>query len=205
MTKELFLTIYFIFGFCYWCINVFVRKMESRENPWLNILWFLLWWFSLALLIIERTNEYLFNSSKDTDEYLIKGRTYKRLKEEYYKYNSLWIYVDFDNTIYDYHKKGYTYTKMIDLLISAQMIGMKIVIFTANNQEEMIKQYCKDIGLIIEGINLDGIPLGWSSRKPFYSLLLDDRAGIVSAYRDLRKLVNEVHRNLLDEKYVSEL
>ncbi len=124
------------------------------------------------------------------DEFLIPHASFKRLYEEFKKYGSLSIGVDFDNTIYDFHKKGYRYETVINLVIRAQELGNKIHIFTANPDHLLVKEYCAEKGIQIEGINTDGFHLGWESRKPFYSLLLDDRAGLISAVEDLAHLVD---------------
>lgn len=128
------------------------------------------------------------------DEYLIPYANFKRLYEEFNKYGSLSIGVDFDGTLYDYHKKGYKHIQVIELVKRAQTLGMKIHIFTANEKPEFVEQYAKDLGINIEGINTDGIKLGWESRKPFYSLLLDDRAGLISAFQDLEMLCDQLER-----------
>jgi len=122
------------------------------------------------------------------DEFLIPHANFKRLYEEYKKYGSLAIGVDFDNTIFDYHNKGYNCSTVIDLVIRAQRLGNKIHIFTANPDHDKVKAHCEAEGIIIEGINT-GFDLGWESRKPFYNLLLDDRAGLISAVEDLSQLV----------------
>lgn len=126
------------------------------------------------------------------DEFLIPHSNFKRLYEEFKKYGSLSIGLDFDNTIYDYHKKGYNYEEVINLVKRAQNLGMAIHIFTANPDKELVEKHCKEKGIKIEGINTDGVKLNWISRKPFYSLLLDDRAGLPSAVQDLSMLVNEL-------------
>lgn len=132
------------------------------------------------------------------DEFLIPNANFKRLYEEYKMYGSLSIGVDFDNTIFDFHKKGYRYDRVIDLVIRAQRLGNKIHIFTANPEHDKIKAYCEEKGIIIEGINTDGIKLSWISRKPFYSLLLDDRAGLISAVEDLSMLINVLEIEAID-------
>lgn len=125
------------------------------------------------------------------DEFLIPHANFKRLYEEYKKYGSLSIGLDFDNTIYDFHKKGYDYSRVISLCRAAvEELGMKVIIFSANPDHDLILKHCETINLRISGINTDGVDLGWSSRKPFYSILLDDRAGLVSAYEDLSMLVD---------------
>lgn len=134
------------------------------------------------------------------DEFLIPNANFKRLYEEYKRYGSLAIGLDFDNTIFDFHNKGYDHSTVIDLIIRAQDLGMKIHIFTANPDHVMVHEYCTSKGIQIEGINTDGVNLGWESRKPFYSLLLDDRAGLISAVDDLTRLVNVLE----DQKFGTE-
>ena len=43
------------------------------------------------------------------DYYLQAGTSYYRLEEEFKKYGKLIFCVDFDDTIFDFHKKGRTY------------------------------------------------------------------------------------------------
>ena len=133
------------------------------------------------------------------DEFLIPNANFKRLYEEMKQYGSISIGVDFDNTIYDYHKKGYKYGTVINLLLRAEAVGMHIHIFSANPDHDKISKHCEDKGIKIKGINTDGVKLGWESRKPFYSLLLDDRAGLISAVEDLAQLVHILEMEALDE------
>jgi len=139
------------------------------------------------------------------DEFLIPNANFKRLYEEFKKYGSLSIGVDFDNTIYDYHQKGYTYSSVIQLILRAAKLGMKIHIFTAQRDQELVKKFCQDRGILIEGINTDGIKLEWECRKPFYSLLLDDRAGLISAYEDLLKLVETLEDEAYEEAVIQQI
>jgi predicted HAD superfamily phosphohydrolase YqeG len=132
------------------------------------------------------------------DEFLIPHANFKRLYEEFKRHGSISIGLDFDNTIFDYHKKGYTFPVVIDLVKRAQAVGMKIHIFTANESHEFVLQHCNKLGIIHEGINTCGVKLGWESRKPFYSLLLDDRAGLISAVDDLSQLVNVLEIEAID-------
>lgn len=50
------------------------------------------------------------------DFYLQPGNSYKRLEDEFKKYGKLIFCVDFDDTIYDFHKKGRMYGNMISYL-----------------------------------------------------------------------------------------
>jgi hypothetical protein len=62
-------------------------------------------------------------------------------------------------------------------------------VFTANSDLELVKSHITKLGLPLDGINQD--PPFWqpNGRKPFYSILLDDRAGLPSAYRQLKAVV----------------
>lgn len=123
------------------------------------------------------------------DEFLEIGKSFDRLYTEYKKYKSLCIGVDFDGTLYDYHQTGATYDNVIQLVRDLKFIGCKIVIWTAQKDLNFVENYCKKNNIPFDGINTDGISLGYDTRKPFFSALLDDRAGLDSVYRDLSLLV----------------
>lgn len=123
------------------------------------------------------------------DEFLIPYANFKRLYEEFHKYGSLSIGLDFDNTVHDYHKKGYKYERVCDIVRRAVALGMKIHVFSANPDWDFIYDHMAYLDIPIEGINTNGVDLGYESRKPFYSILLDDRAGLISAVEDLEMVV----------------
>lgn len=126
------------------------------------------------------------------DQYLKSGSSFDRLKNEYEKYGSLVIGYDFDSTVYDYHKTGETYDQVIHLLRELKGIGCKCICWTAQNDLEFVSEYLKENDIPCDGINTDGISLGWESRKPFFSALLDDRAGLLQVYSELLLLVETV-------------
>jgi len=134
------------------------------------------------------------------DPFLDNTRAYLRLLEEYNRHKSLVIAVDMDNTLFDYHSKGYKFPALIKLLQDCNKIGFKIVIFSGSAKERhpFIREYCEKIGVKISGINQDVIDwhkdksLDWSSSKIYYNIFLDDRAGLASAYEVLRGLVDTI-------------
>jgi len=128
------------------------------------------------------------------DEYLIPNASFLRLYEEYKKYGSLTIGVDFDGTIHDYHKTGATYEMVKQLVRDLKSIGCKIVIWTAFIDLNYVKEYCEFNNIPQDGINEGGIPLPWESKKPFFSALLDDRAGLQQVYQELSLLVNLIKK-----------
>lgn len=123
------------------------------------------------------------------DEFLEDGKSGTRLINEYEKYGSLTIGYDFDGTVYDYHKTGATYEQVRQLLRDLKEIGCKLICWTAQSDLEFVEQFLKENNIPCDGINTDGIKLGWESRKPFFSALLDDRAGLIQVYEELTDVV----------------
>lgn len=127
-----------------------------------------------------------------TDEFLVPGASYDRLIEEYYKYASLVIGFDFDNTVYDYHKTGASYNQVIQLLQDLKSINCKLICWTAQESHEFVTKYLTEHNIPCDGINDNAIPLKWETRKLHFSALLDDRAGLIQVYDDLTYLVSIV-------------
>jgi len=126
------------------------------------------------------------------DAYLQEGKSYERLLFEYKKYGSLVIGFDFDDTVHDYHKKGHTYQQVIHLLKELKSIGCRLICWTAYHNLDYVNNYLYEHKIPFDGINTDGIALGWESRKPFFSALLDDRAGLIQVYNELTKLTQTI-------------
>lgn len=120
-----------------------------------------------------------FNHSFDTLECI------KRLVTDYNKHKNLIIAFDFDNTIYDYHNNGGNYQCVIELLKECSDLGFTMVLFTANENAEKLdfcKMFCAERGIRIDYVNESPI---MPTRKPYYNILLDDRAGLESAFTAL--------------------
>ena len=100
--------------------------------------------------------------------YLNEENCYKRLLTEYKKYGTIIVAVDYDGTINDFHNEGLTFDNMISLL-----------------------RKCNKIGFKIEGINKQLLPQFEGRGKLYYNILMDDRAGLPSTYRILRRLVED--------------
>lgn len=71
------------------------------------------------------------------DRYSHYTESLSRLQEEYNKYETLYIAFDFDNTVFDYHQKGDTFPKVEELLKKCKKEGLKLILFTANEQEKL--------------------------------------------------------------------
>lgn len=125
----------------------------------------------------------------------------QRLWEEYQKYRKLVIAFDFDNTIFDYHNSGLDVKDTIDLLKRCSEEDFIMVLFTSNEDEKCLqwmKDYCLHFGIRVDYINESPI---MNTRKPYYNILLDDRAGLQEAADTLNSVLNliEINRDKLNQ------
>ena len=129
------------------------------------------------------------------DHYLNTENTYQRLLKQYKEHHSLVVAYDFDNTVYDYHKNGWQFNNVIQLLQNLKRINCYLIIFTANEDIEFVKKYCKDNEIPFDAINEQPPFYKSKSRKIYYNILLDDRAGLKESYDLLNRLVDKVRKN----------
>jgi hydroxymethylpyrimidine pyrophosphatase-like HAD family hydrolase len=126
------------------------------------------------------------------DKYLNTDTCYERLLKEYKQHNSLVVAVDFDGTLYDFHNEGITFDSVINLIKDLKKIGCYIIIFTANDNTDLIINYCVAMGIPFDTINENPPFFKSDSRKIYYNVLIDDRAGLSEVYNQLTKLTKEV-------------
>ena len=129
------------------------------------------------------------------DFYLKKENTYERLLKEYKAYDRLVVAFDFDNTVYDFHQVGLEFKDVITLLQNLKKVGCYLIIFTANEDENFVKEYCKENKIPFDAINENPPFYKSNSRKIYYNILLDDRAGLREAFNHLEKLINHLNTN----------
>ena len=122
------------------------------------------------------------------DFYLSEENCYQRLENEFKKYGRLIFCVDFDDTIYDFHKVGRRYDDVISLENYSE-----VVILTGNGEEKYpeIEKYLVDNNIKYKGINCDS-SVYVSGRKTYANVYIDDRGGLPSVYRMLEKLITKI-------------
>lgn len=125
-----------------------------------------------------------------SDPYLEKTASYDRLLAEYEKHKSLVIAYDFDNTVHDFHHVDATYPKVIELLQDLKGIGCYLICFTACEDIENVKDYLLENKIPFDAINENPPFFKSSSKKIYYNALLDDRAGLIQVYNELRLLAD---------------
>ena len=125
------------------------------------------------------------NKDPYMDPYMYKSQCLARLLDEYNKHKSLIIAVDHDDTVFDFHKKGYTYEKTIEIVKKCKESGFYIVLFTACSKDrwkEMNEWWLENIGFKPDSVNKNPIELPFGNDgKIYYNILLDDRAGLNSS------------------------
>lgn len=125
-----------------------------------------------------------------TDPYLSIIQTTKRLVSEWMKHGDIIVAYDYDNTVYDFHEKGHTFTMVKELLREVGDMGGKFIVYSCSpkSRHEEIKTYLTSENIPFDYINEPAVRLGDfddGSGKLFYSIFLDDRAGLTSAYMAL--------------------
>lgn len=119
-----------------------------------------------------------------------------RLVDEYKKHKSLVIAYDFDNCVFDYHSKGHLYTEVIEMLRECEKLGMFLIVFTAEKDTQKVFDFLNDNFIPFDTINENPPFFKSDSRKIYYNLLLDDRAGLLSAYNQLKETINIIKNKI---------
>jgi hydroxymethylpyrimidine pyrophosphatase-like HAD family hydrolase len=116
----------------------------------------------------------------------------ERLYSDFIKHDTLIVAYDFDNTVYDYHNKGHDYSEVIELIRACHKLGFYLIVFTANTNIEFVKKYLDGNIIPYHSINENSPFWETNSRKIGYNILLDDRAGLRSAYFQLKKVIEKI-------------
>lgn len=119
-----------------------------------------------------------------------------RLVDEYKKYGSLVIAYDFDNCIFDYHSKGHNYSEVIDLLRQSKELRFYMICFTAEQDLQKVNSFLSENNIPVDSINENPPFFKSNSRKIYFNLLLDDRAGLFSAYIQLKETINIIKNKI---------
>lgn len=126
------------------------------------------------------------------DYYLSEENCYQRLRSKFQKYGKLIFCVDFDDTIYDFHKLGRSYDDIINLLHRWEKYS-EVVILTGNGDDkyDVIEKYLSEKQITYRGINCDS-SVSFGGRKTYGNVYIDDRGGLPSVYRILNRLITEI-------------
>lgn len=119
--------------------------------------------------------------------YMNHNNVGQRLVKEWIQHGKLIVAYDFDNTVFDYHGEGHNYEDVINLLRDCRRLGAYLIVFTAAEEERHveIKMFLEKNQIPFDAINENMPGLPFKGRKIYYNILLDDRAGLESAYSAL--------------------
>jgi len=126
------------------------------------------------------------------DFYLDTQNSLNRLMEEYKQYNSLVVAFDFDDTVYDFHKKGRVYQDVMVLLRKLKSINCYLICWTGQENPEFVAQYLKENNIPFDAINENPPFHKSTSRKVYANAYLDDRAGLQQVYQELKYLTENI-------------
>ena len=113
------------------------------------------------------------NKSVD-DPYMNTELCIERLVENWESHNGIIIAIDFDNTIFDFYKKGYTYSKVIQLLKDCKEMGCTLILSTCCDESkfDFMRRICEKEGVQIDYINQSPPYIPYSGNKVYYNILL---------------------------------
>ena len=130
------------------------------------------------------------------DPYSSNNKAINRLVSEWQEHGSIVIGVDQDDTLYDYHSQGFTFDRTVSILKQAQSAGCTLCAWTADDREDYITTYWKSIGLRMDYFNDSPVNCGKISRKPYFNILLDDRAGLKASLNILENVIRIMNERM---------
>lgn len=116
----------------------------------------------------------------------------KRLVEEWELHEKIVIAVDFDDVIHSWNKLSNKEDSLrsVELIKEAYKVGAYIAIFSSTTYDRFsyIKEYCADLGIHIDSINENPIPMNYGYHgKIYYNIHLCSRSGLVESLDRLEK------------------
>ena len=131
------------------------------------------------------------------DPFMNRERVKDRLRSEFRRYGKLIIAYDFDYTVHNFHDEGYSYEFVSDLLRRWRPYA-NFIVFTASPESrfQYIKDYLNDREIPFDAINEEVIQRGYT-RKIYYNVFLDDRAGLGETAEILFELIEEIEKGEL--------
>ena len=134
------------------------------------------------------------------DPYTDELKAADRLFKEWCLHGSIIIGVDFDDTVYDCHSNGVEFPHTVTTLKRAQQLGAQLCVWTANADKELVEHTWNELGLAYDYYNESPVKVHDNQVKPYFNLLLDDRAGLESALTILIRAMSTYDSYIIKEK-----
>lgn len=124
------------------------------------------------------------------DPYFETDLCVQKLFDQYQRHKNLLIAFDYDDTLHDYHKKGYAFPKVVEILVECSKLGFTMILYTGNEDLENILRYLTEQGIRVDHVNSS--PIESHKKKPYFNILLDNNAGLGQAYEILRLTIEKI-------------
>lgn len=118
---------------------------------------------------------------------------FEKLRNVYFEHQNIIIALDFDDTIFDWKNVGYDLEYIRDLVRRCQkQLNARVILFTCREGLVLSEaiDYCNDQGIGLWGVNKNPNHAPTTS-KPFYNVLLDDKACLPEVAQVLERLLVE--------------
>jgi len=133
------------------------------------------------------------------EDYTKTKEVYKRLERTYLKFGKLIVAYDFDNTVRDY-KTGLCNEKVAKLIREVKDYSY-LIVYTCRtiDEEGFVIDWLKENNIPFDSINEPyGETLRFTSKcKLYFNILLDDKAGLPTTYKCLKKLSKKIKKGKL--------
>ena len=131
------------------------------------------------------------------DPFMNRERVKDRLRSEFRRYGKLIIAYDFDYTVHNFHNEGYSYEFVSDLLRRWRPYA-DLIVFSASPESRFkyIKDYLDSKNIPFDTINSEVLKRDYT-RKIYYNVFLDDRAGLGETAEILFELIEEIEKGEL--------
>lgn len=124
---------------------------------------------------------------RDATDYYVQ-----KLVSAWVRYGKIIICVDYDQTILPYQGFERKLCKIVvDTIKEAQTIGATVILFTCRDGGllQKAKDHCDKLDLHFDQVNpKEPFQQGYS-HKPYCNIMLDDKAGLLSALEILQKAI----------------
>ena len=131
------------------------------------------------------------------DPFMNRERVKDRLRSEFRRYGKLIIAYDFDYTVHNFHNEGYSYEFVSELLRRWRPYAY-LIVFSASPESRFkyIKDYLDSKNIPFDTINSEVIKRDYT-RKIYYNVFLDDRAGLGETAEILYDILAEIEDGVL--------
>lgn len=120
-----------------------------------------------------------------------------KLKGVHEQYGKIIVAFDFDDTLYAYGMYGdeAAISKAQSLVYRCLETGQTLLLFTCRegNLLDEALFFCEQNGMFFEHVNENPLQT-FTSRKPFFNILIDDKAGIYEASKILEEYLDWVEQ-----------